>query len=306
MVPFSSAFLREQVILIPWPCFAGGNQNLLIEPAFRQTLKNRSSEVGMLVHRSRSVVFLNLACLQIESRERGEDTTISNASSSQSPLSIWAESFIFSGSSALLLLVANAFHQYWYLSFFALTPFLLKTIKAEPKECLRLGFLLGLSFFGASAVNSLINTPLVSFLHLFAGTTLFALFGWAIGWARQRWGFNPTIVAVLWVGLELVFMRLGLVGGLLGEIGTSAPIFRGLIGLFGFLTISAIIVLLNSLLVLVLVKTIGISRTKAKTETEERNLWDFSFLHNLFTEKVYLVPEGRAPPILRFRIMYES
>jgi apolipoprotein N-acyltransferase len=254
----------------------------------------------MLAQGSKSLVFMDLARLQIKSRGRGEDMIHSNANSSQSPLSIWAESFIFSGSSALLLLIANAFHQYWYLSFFALIPFLLKTIKAGPKECLRLGFLLGLSFFGASVVNSLMVTPLIAILHLFAGTVLFALFGWAVGCARQRWGFNPTIVAVLWVVLELGFMRLGLVGGLLGEMGASAPILRGLIGLFGFLTISAIIVLLNSILVLVLVKTLEVSRIRAKIEAEEGIFWDFSFLRNLFTEKVYLVPEGRAPPLIAF------
>ncbi len=64
-------------------------------------------------------------------------------------LAFWAESFIFAGSSAILLLIANLFSSCWYFSFFALAPFLYRIIKAAPIESLRLGSLLGLSFFGA-------------------------------------------------------------------------------------------------------------------------------------------------------------
>jgi len=36
----------------------------------------------------------------------------------------WSESFIFAGGSAFLLFLAILFPDYWYVSFFALTPFL--------------------------------------------------------------------------------------------------------------------------------------------------------------------------------------
>ena len=222
----------------------------------------------------------------------------SDQAGDKSPLATWAESFIFAGSSALLLLVANLFPQYWYFSFFALTPFLYRIIKAAPGESLRLGFLFGLSFFGALAVNSLITSPLSSVLKLLSGTALFALFGWAVGWARQRWGFNPTNVALLWVGLEMGLVKLGFAGGLLVEAGFSHPFLHSLVGLFGFLAASAIIVLLNSLLVLAIVKTLEKTRPRRKTVAEDERIWDLLFVRNLFTEKVYLVPEGRAPPFL--------
>ncbi len=214
------------------------------------------------------------------------------------PLATWAESFIFAGSSALLLLLATLFPQYWYFSFFALTPFLYRIIKATPGESLRLGFLFGLSFFGASLVNSLFTSPLVSALQLLSGTALFALFGWTVGWARKRWGFYPSIVAVLWVGLEMGLVKLGFAGGLLGEAGFSHPFLHGLVGLFGFLTVSAIIVLLNSLLVLVVVKTLEIKRPRGKTATEDARILDLFFTSGLSAQKVYLVPESRAPPFL--------
>jgi hypothetical protein len=214
------------------------------------------------------------------------------------PLLTWAESFMFAGGAALLLLLANLFSQWWYLSFFALTPFLYRIIKAAPGESLRLGFLFGLPFFGVSVVDSLAVSPLPSVLKLVSGTALFALFGWSVGWARQRWGFNPALVALLWVGLEMGLVKLGLVGGFLGEAGLAHPFLHSLIGLFGFLAVSAIIVLLNSLLVLVIVRSLEVGKTKKRTAAEDQKSWNFFFTRNFFAEKIYLVPPGRAPPLV--------
>jgi hypothetical protein len=150
-------------------------------------------------------------------------------------LAIWAESFIFAGSSALLLLIANLHPHYWYFSFFALTPFLYRIIKATPAESLRLGILLGIYYFGVSVMNFLPGSPSSSVFKLLLGTGLFAVFGWTLGWARKHWGFYPSIVAVLWIGLELGVIKLGFTGGLLVPVDYSNPFLNGLVGLFGFL-----------------------------------------------------------------------
>ena len=220
----------------------------------------------------------------------------SNLAGGKSFLVTWAEDFIFAGSSALLLLIVNLFPAYWYFSFFALTPFLYRIIKATPSESLRLGFLFGLSFFGVSLVDFPIGSPLPSLLQLVFGAGIFAFFGWTAGWARKRWGFYPSIVALLWVGLEIGIVKLGFINGLFGKTEFSHPFFGGLVGLFGFLTVSAIIVLLNSLLVLLIVKTLEVTRPRGKTVHEQKRIWDFSSTPGLFAQKAYLVPEGRAPP----------
>jgi apolipoprotein N-acyltransferase len=211
-------------------------------------------------------------------------------------LTAWAISFVFGGSSALLLLVANLFPAYWYFSFFALTPFLYRIIKATPEESCRLGLLFGLSFFGASATGWPEIPPFLAAIRLLCGTALFAFFGWIIGWARQRWGFNPSLVAVAWAGLELGLGKLGFAGGVLGETTFSHPMLHGLAGLFGLVAGSAIIVLLNSLLALALTKVIKAAKTAVRTAIEDVRTWDLIFAVNFATEKTYLVPEGRAPP----------
>jgi hypothetical protein len=50
-------------------------------------------------------------------------------------------------------------------------------------------------------------------------------------------------------------------------------------------------------LVLAIIETLKLTRPKGKTVQEEGK-WELSFIPNLFAEKVYLVPEGRAPPFM--------
>jgi hypothetical protein len=235
--------------------------------------------------------------------QRGYPFAITRKGLSQGPeskplLAKWAESFVFAGTSALLLLIANLLPHYWYFSFFALTPFLYRIIKATPAESLRLGFLFGLSFFSVWALGSPIPSPVVGVLQLVCGVALFSSFGWFVGSARKRWGFSPSMVALLWVGLETGLMKLGFAGGLLGETGLAQPSLQGLVGLFGLLTASAVIVLLNSFLVLAIVKALELTRPRGKTAGEDKRTWNFFFTRNLFTKKVYFVPEGRAPPCM--------
>ncbi|MGB8657779.1 MAG: hypothetical protein WCE90_08345 [Candidatus Zixiibacteriota bacterium] len=227
-------------------------------------------------------------------------TDLSQGPVSKPLLAKWAESFVFAGSSALLLLIANLLPHYWYFSFFALTPFLYRIIKATPAESLRLGFLLGLSFFSVLALCSPIPSLAVGLFQLLCGVALFSSFGWFAGSARKHWGFSPSTVALLWVGLETGLMKLGFAGGLLGETGLAQPSLQGLVSLFGLLTASAIIVLLNSFLVLAIVKALELTRPRGKTAGDDKRTWSFFFTRNLFTERIYLVPEGRAPPIGSF------
>lgn len=160
-----------------------------------------------------------------------------------------------------------------------------------------MGILFGVSFLTVSVTDLLPISPIPSLLRILFGTLLFAVFGWIVGQARKHWGFYPSIVAVLWIGIELGVMKLGVSGGLFGQIETSNPLLQSLITLLGFLTVSVMIVLLNSLLVLAIVKTLELTKPKEKSTSEKENRWLLSFTSNFSAKKVYIVPEGRAPPI---------
>ncbi len=209
---------------------------------------------------------------------------------------VWVRDFIFSGSSALLLSIAHQFPLYWFLSFFALTPFLYRIIQASPRESFRLGFLFGLSLFGVGAINSLEISTAASLFKLLGGTALFAVFGWMVGKARKRWGFNPSLVALLWAGLELGLVKLGFADGLFGKAGFSHPFLHSLVALFGLLAASSIIVLLNSFLAFAITKVIKAVRNTANSAIKDEKRRHLLSTCSFSTEKVYLLPEDRAPP----------
>ena len=233
---------------------------------------------------------------------RGTATGAAGFKRDNSTPTIWIRDFIFSGSSALLLSVAHLFPGYWYFSFFALIPFLYRIIQASPEESFRLGFLFGLSFFGVGAINSFGISTASSLFKLFSDTALFAIFGWTVGYARKRWGFNPSLVALLWAGLELGLAKLGFAGGIFRKAEFSHPFLHSLVGLFGLLAASAIIVLLNSLLALVITKVIEAVRNTVNSAIEGEKRWFLLSISNISTEKVYLLPEDRAPPLISYYV----
>ena len=140
-------------------------------------------------------------------------------------------------------------------------------------------------------------SPLLSVLRLLCGTALFTLFAWTLGWSRERWGFNPFILALLWVGLGMGLVRFGFVGELLGESGFSHPFFGGLVVLFDSLAISATIILFNSLLVLAVVNTLQVRRPKGRPVQEDGGISELFSIPGFSPQRVHLVPESRAPPI---------
>ncbi|MGB2769148.1 MAG: hypothetical protein WBC88_05420 [Candidatus Zixiibacteriota bacterium] len=210
-----------------------------------------------------------------------------------------AEDFLYSGASALLLLIANLFPGYWYLSFIALFPFLWKISKACPREALRLGFLLGFIFFTISNLDALLAAPASAVLKILGGTLLFALWGWAVGKAKQLCGFNPIIVSTLWVFFELGLIKLGYTSGFVTHSVPSAPFLLRLLTLFGFAVISSVIVLLNSLLVKAVEYAVKVFKAnRSEFRSTQRSLY-FTGSVYLRPQKFFLIPHLRAPPMPR-------
>lgn len=197
------------------------------------------------------------------------------------------------------MLIAVFFPDYWYLSFIALIPFLGKIVNAAPRAAFRLGFFFGATFFSVSLAESFLSAPFLTLVQLAFGVTLFAVFGWGVGWIKERWGFNPLFIAALWVGFELALMKMGFARGLLDApvLALASPFFHGLAILFGSLVISFVVVLFNSLLVLAVEKVLLLIKARPAVVPESDEIWSFSPGHSFLAQKVYLVPAGRAPPV---------
>jgi hypothetical protein len=68
------------------------------------------------------------------------------------------------------------------------------------------------------------------------------------------------------------------------------------VSLFGFLTVSALIVIVNSLLILAVLKTLEMVERWREAVEKEASRWYAASGSKRTPEKTHLVPEGRAPP----------
>jgi len=225
---------------------------------------------------------------------------LSGSSELERSFSSLAEDFIYTGTSALFLLVANLFPGYWYFSFIALFPFLWRINKASAREAFRLGLLLGLTFFTFWSLDAFFVAPVSTTLKILGGTLLFALWGWAVGLTKQYFGFSPIIVSGLWVFFELGLIKFGYTSGLLTHSTPSTPFFLRLVTLFGFGIISFIIVLLNSLLVKAIEYVAKILKAHPIEFSASEKSWDFVQNCKLYPQKIFLIPQLRGPPVSHF------
>ncbi len=231
---------------------------------------------------------------------RGVDSTNSRSLEVGPLFSRLAEDFLYSGTSALFLLMTNLFPGYWYFSFIALIPVLWKISRASSKECFCLGFLLGLTFLSFCNPETFFSAPISTIVKISCGTILFALWGWAAGLIRQYFGFSPIIVSGLWVFFELALIRLGYISGILASSIPSTPFFLRLATLFGLGIISFIVVLLDSLLIKAIEYAAKTLKARILGFSISEQSWDFAETCRLFSERFYFIPQLRGPPVQSF------
>jgi len=212
-------------------------------------------------------------------------------------LGAWAEDFIFAGASAALLLVVCLFKDYWYLSFLALLPFFYRISKSSFRSALRVGMLFGMTYFLNAEINSLMMQPGSAILNILAGIALCSILGMAINWAGRRWGANPLLISLIWVGFQFVDTRL--MGGntFFGNVEITLPFFNTLSTLFGFIIVSSIIVLANTILLLAVEKAFELERKRKHVISGGEKRCGFAQYRYILIDSVSLLPEGRAPPL---------
>ncbi len=217
-------------------------------------------------------------------------------SCSSDTLACWAESLIYAGSSAFLVLIANQFPIYWYLSFIALVPLLYKLSCAGRIEAMKLGLVFGLCFFSVTFSNGLILTTTEHVAKFVCGVASCAMFGFMVGLARERYGFNPIIVSILWVGFELALIKVGLTHRPFELAEKSGPFLHGMTALFGFLFVSFVIVLINATWLLAMEAAVALFRCRRTSVSASETIRNFGSTAGYVPAELYLIPETRAPP----------
>lgn len=190
--------------------------------------------------------------------------------------------FVCAGTSALILSIAHIHPEYWFLSLFALVPFLWRLNRTTLAGSILLGVILAGCYAFVAFTGEALVTPGIFFLNLLLLSLVFSIFGIAVNRVKRYIGFNPVFIAALWLPLEYVLTHYTALGSIfsLSNAGSGFVVRFG--SLFGFLMVSFGIVFINSL-ILVLIEHIG---HEAASNT------GFTFAEE---KKYYLVFETIAP-----------
>jgi apolipoprotein N-acyltransferase len=117
--------------------------------------------------------------------------------------------------------------------------------------------------------------------------------------ARRRWGFNPLVAALLWVGAEFLLVKAGFMRGLVAPLDHGSGLAYKIGILFGFLAISFIVVLINAIIACAIDKFVNAAKARELVYPESKRRWNPLLIPGLAAENLYLSPAPRAPPRMR-------
>ncbi|HWR81717.1 MAG TPA: hypothetical protein VN285_00285 [Candidatus Deferrimicrobium sp.] len=211
-------------------------------------------------------------------------------------------SFLCAGSSALLVALAHLHPRLWWLSLFALVPFLWRAVNVKLVEAAALGALLAVAYgFVAFPPESLAH-PLASLLKLGGLSVLFAVYGAGVNLIGRRIGLNAIFIAALWLPLEYALSHYTGLQNFLTftsspAVWQDASLLVRIASLFGVLMISFVVVLVNMLLLLVLRSVIHALRSREALVFKNARNFISIFTEPIFKRGWHYFPDRRAPPI---------
>ena len=153
--------------------------------------------------------------------------------------------------SAYLMAVAVGSSGHPCLAWTSLIPLFFAIRLLRPSVALGCGILWGAGFFGFSTTAVPTEVPAtwaaLALLSLVPG--IYAYLG---AWLSRRLGFNPVVLGVAWMGVELAMQPLGLRAGLLGGVQEHATLLERVGSVLGYVLVAFFIALVNASLVSVL------------------------------------------------------
>ncbi|MCX6828782.1 MAG: hypothetical protein NT002_05805 [candidate division Zixibacteria bacterium] len=206
------------------------------------------------------------------------------------------EHFVWAGSSAFLLLLAHFYPGIGFLSLFALVPFLWKAGTTDIRGSIESGIILSIAYATVAYPAELINAPPHFLFNLVAMGFILAVFALAVNRIRKHWGFNPLIIAILWLPLEYALRHLTNLGGIFLPASENSGLLIRIGSLFGSLLVSFLIVFLNSILILTFEKAFSKIRLgRTGVNCADRTLISTQVNPFVGTD-FYSISESRAPP----------
>ena len=205
------------------------------------------------------------------------------------------ESFLCAGSSALLISVAHLYPEFWFVSLFALIPFLWRAIRVSLFESIILGGLLAASYsFVAFRLESW-ATPGAFLFTLVGLIALFALYGIVVNRIKKHLGFNVIFIAALWLPIEYALSHYAGLGNLFAISANESSLLLG--SLFGMLMTSFVIILINSLILIILRHVAQVLHLRGTLSIPDDKRPYPPFKEIILERRWYYFPDVRAPPV---------
>jgi hypothetical protein len=201
------------------------------------------------------------------------------------------------GSSAIMLAFAHVHPELWFISFFALVPFLWRLCHVNGKEAVALGMILATTYVLATSIGDILLVPKTFLVKLFSLNAAFAVFGLAINRVKTHLGFNPLFIALLWFPLGFVLIQYAGLADVFYIAHAGPNLVIGFGSLFGVLLWSCVIILGNSLILLFarLAKRQLLRRSTIQSGNYRRVYTHFE--RPFLSGRWYCVPNRRAPPL---------
>jgi len=153
--------------------------------------------------------------------------------------------------SAMLMVIAVGSAAYSWLAWFSLLPLFLAIRMLRPIVALLAGAVWGICFyfFSAAFAASIISPTLQSFALLTIVPASYACFGALL---TRRVGFNPLLLGIGWVLVEVAIKPLGLQQGLLAGAQSQNPILHWISRSLGYAFVAFLVACVNASLFAVL------------------------------------------------------
>jgi apolipoprotein N-acyltransferase len=159
------------------------------------------------------------------------------------------KSFLYAGTSALLIAASHFDKSLWWLSLLGLVPFLRYVSRAHFKDAVFAGVMLAASFFVATVSASYWTAMHAILSNLAIAAAVFAAYALVVNMIYRKCGHDCIVlVALSWLPLEYALRSMGMELDVFELSRASPAIFTLVASLFGVLTVSFIVVVVNSLL----------------------------------------------------------
>ena len=154
----------------------------------------------------------------------------------------------FASAAALLIQISHTYEQLWFVSLFALAPFLWRAVSIPVLRSAELGCLLAVFLWTSALLSPQHHATAAPLLQLAVGSGVFIAYAVVVNGIGRWLGSNVVVIAVLWPPVELTLRLVNLPVIVRIEHLEAGNPFLTLASLFGVVVVSFLVVLINALL----------------------------------------------------------